>query len=203
MVRGVAGGWQDLDRPVAEIERRLPRRPIGDPEERGHRVSADPGERARREIRELTVARPMVAVAVRVADDQPRKCTVPRSPRRDDLVHGVPEREEVRVRGRAGVVQQHRVLAEQQVQERRLVVDALALAEDVRVLVEGDDLDGRVGRRPQSAAPWIHRTADRSVGDTVSGYRSVGGVSATALAGPRRPRDPSARSIPGRPRGPR
>ena len=53
---------------------------------------------------------------------------------------------EIRVGRRPCVMQQHRVRAEQQVQERRLEVDAFALAEDQRVLVVGDNLDGRIGR---------------------------------------------------------
>ena len=71
----------------------------------------------------------------------------------------------------------NRVPAEEQVQERRLVVHALALAEDERVLVVGDDLDRRIGRlRVQSAAPWIQRTAERSVGATTSAYRRLRSV---------------------------
>ena len=100
----------------------------------------------RRQVDELAVARPMVAMAVRVADDQAGQGTVPRP-----ALAMIPSTvgrsgKEIRVGRRPCVMQQHRVRAEQQVQERRLEVDAFALAEDQRVLVAGDNLDGRIGR---------------------------------------------------------
>jgi hypothetical protein len=61
VVRGVARGRQDVDRSVAKVENRLAAWPLRDPEVRRDLRGADGGNRAQRQVRELAVARPVVA----------------------------------------------------------------------------------------------------------------------------------------------
>src|SRR5512134_3326421 len=94
----------------------------------------------------------MVAVSVRVGDDEARRLAAATSPAaREQLVDRAPERKAIAVRRRAGVVEERPVVADQQIEKRRLEVDALALPQDERIVVVGDHLDRRIGR---SLAIW-------------------------------------------------
>ena len=66
----VAGRREDVDRPVAEIQRCHARRPPLDPEEVGDVRGADRGDGAAGEVGELHVAGVMIPVAVRVGDGE-------------------------------------------------------------------------------------------------------------------------------------
>lgn len=70
---------------------------------------------------------------------------VTREPGFYELVDHLAKREELGGRGGTGVDQHRPLVAEEQVQERRFVVDRHVLPEDERVLVVVMDLDVRVG----------------------------------------------------------
>ena len=105
---------------------------------------------------ELPVPRDVVAVAVRVGDDQldPVQTAAPQPPG-DDLVDDTADRQHpaprTRIRPGSRVEQDCPRLAEEQVQEVALEAEALAHPEDEGVLVERVHLDvsalGRVGAR--------------------------------------------------------
>jgi hypothetical protein len=101
---------------------------------------------------ELAVAGDVVAVAVGVQHQQlVAVAGMGGQPAVEQAVHGGAQREELGIGGGAGVDQQRPVVAEQQVQERRLVVDGLVLAQDHGVLVVAVDLDLRVAVVPKEA----------------------------------------------------
>ena len=119
---------------------------------------------------ELAVAGDVVAVAVGVQHQQlVAVAGMGGQPAGQQAVHGGAQREELLLRGGAGVHQQRPVVAEQQVQERRLVVDRLVLAQDHGVVVVAVDLELRVAVVPTEA--WIQRTS-RSPGGRVR--KSIG-----------------------------
>src|SRR5947208_2443771 len=73
----------------------------------------------------------------RVRNERPvvGRVWMPGRPAVDDRIDGGAQREELRVRGSAGVQQEGPGGSEEQEHERRLVVDRLVLAKDVGVLV--------------------------------------------------------------------
>src|SRR6476646_8353545 len=79
-------------------------------------------------VGELFVSRDVVAVCMRVKDQQPVAVAgVATEPGLDESVDDPAERKEVRCCGRPGVEKYCALLSEQQKQERRLVVDRLVL----------------------------------------------------------------------------
>ena len=140
VIAQVAWRRQDFDRSVAEVQRRIASWPVLDPEELRYPLGTDGRDRSRRKIRELRIPRPVVSMAVRVRDDDPER------PPGDQVLDGAPDREQVRVRRGPRVMEQCRLRPQQEVEERCLEVDALALPYDERVVVGGDDLQRRFGR---------------------------------------------------------
>ena len=138
----MARGRQNVDQAIAEVQRRLAAGPIRQPEERGDTLGADGDEGRGRMVGELVICRAVVSVAVRVSDREGRDSTAPIN----ELVDGLTEREALRVGGRARIQEERGFGAEEQVDERSLEVDALALTKHERVVIEGDHLDRRVGR---------------------------------------------------------
>ena len=63
----------------------------------------------------------------------------------DQLVDGGAQREPAFAGSGAGVEQQRPIVAEEQVEERRLVADSHVLTKDVRVFVAGVHLDIGIG----------------------------------------------------------
>ena len=139
----VPGGAGHAQRPAAQVERDDLLRPSSEAEELADGGHAMPHDHGARPARELAVARHMVAVPVRVGDDE----FVIWPSLREQAVHGLPD---AALGDRAGVKQQCPVRTAQQVHERRLVVQVLALPEDERVAVDWQYLHR-----------WIRRAAGR------------------------------------------
>jgi len=117
-------------------------------------------QRGMRLVVKLVVARDVVVMTVRVGDHQLEGRTLMDGlPLVDDPLDDVADGERSTVRRRSGarIQQQRPVRAEEQVEERRLEVQALALAQDVGVLVERVDLQRRIRREGA-----IGRTVDPS-----------------------------------------
>lgn len=102
-------------------------------------------------VGELGVARDVIAVSMRVRDDEfVVAARVPRQPRGDQVVHGAAQGELLRILRGPGVEQQSPLVAEQQKKEWCFVVGGLALPQDHGVLVVMVDLNR--GNRAVGAA---------------------------------------------------
>lgn len=137
----VPGRTGDAQFPAAEVERDDLLRPVAEAEEPPHARRIVPDDHGARPVRELSVTGHMVAVPVGVRDDE----LVGRGrllPLCEQPVDGLPH---TAIRHRPGVEQQRPLRAAQQVKERALVVEVLALAHDERAVVHLVHLDRRVG----------------------------------------------------------
>ena len=138
----MTGAASHLQHSAAEVKRDDLLGPAGEAEERLHRVELARDHGGVGPVRELTVTGHVIAMPVGVGDDQlVALARMLAEPVGDQPVDSLSQRELGSVGCRASVEQQGSVIAEEQVQERRLVVDRLALAQDDRVLVVVVHLD--------------------------------------------------------------
>ena len=144
----VPRGAGHVQRPAAQVERDDLLRPSSEAEELANGGHAMPHDHGARPARELAVARHMVAVRVRVGDDE----FVIWPSLREQAVHGLPDGA---LGDRTGVEQQRPVRAAQQVHEGRLVVQVLALPQDERGAIDWQHLHRRIRRaaRPRPVDP--------------------------------------------------
>jgi hypothetical protein len=148
----MAGTGNDVHDPAAQVQLRRPLRPVRQPEEARHGRQVRTDHCGARAVGELAVPGGVVVVAVGVRHQQ--LVVVPGmagQPAAQETLDRGPQREELRLQGRAAVHQQRLVGAQQQVQERRFVVHRHVLPQDHGVVVVVVDLDLRVsvvlGRR--------------------------------------------------------
>ena len=137
----------------AEVEADDLVRPGGEAEELLHRLQLTIDDRGRRSIGELGVSLHMVEMAVGVSDDQVvALARMLGEPCLDDSVHGLAQRVPNGLLARPGIEEHRPLAAEQQVQERRLGREGLALPQHIGVRVVPVHLE-RPGRyRARGAA---------------------------------------------------
>ena len=164
-VRGfMAGCRHDLEHPAAEIVPTDPARPVRDPEERRDVRGAEADDSGVGAVAELGVAGVMIAVPVRVRDDQAdRTVAVAGAPIGDQPIDGRPDREAA-----GPAVDQHgAVAAENEIEEGRFEIRPDRLADDEGVGVDPLHLgfgfagDGAVDPRREARPDRRWRRRDR------------------------------------------
>jgi hypothetical protein len=147
----------DVEDAAAKIQRHLLVRPARDTEERLHVFRFLPDHRRVRLPFELGIASGVIVMGVRVRHEQAHAgLPVSLRPVVDDLLNRLAYWKGdagIRSRRSAGVLHEDDVVAEQQVDERTFVVDALVFAKDERVFRKGVHLKRGVRvRRARIAA---------------------------------------------------
>src|SRR5678816_2037251 len=135
----VTGNREDIEYATAEIKRHLLRRPLLDTEKLLHIGRSRAHNASICLVFKLGIPACVVSMRVRVRHDQRySRLAAPVQPVLDDLLHGFADgKRDTRVCAgrRAGIQQERLVLTEQQIDERRLVVDALVFAQHESVFV--------------------------------------------------------------------